>query len=107
MNRQKNKVEFNGGACPACGGQLLRNGFRHNLCEIVRRYKCKACGKIFSPRKYPRTNFPARIIDDALELIQEVSYAEVSRKLGVSLTSLHSWEEKYSTDEEKYEEVSK
>jgi transposase-like protein len=96
MRRYKTKGTTE--TCPKCGStETVKNGKRYNLLSAVQRFKCLTCGKGFTQRrKYPRTRYPPRKIDEVLSLRRAGStLLEIQCETAVPQPTALSWIRRY------------
>ena len=53
--------------CPSCASKnIIKKGLRKNKLQILQRYFCKSCNKIFTDKKIANKTYPAKIILNAV-----------------------------------------
>ena len=55
--------------CPYCQSkEFVRKGFRNKKREIVQLYRCKACGRVFTPRQTKGKHYPLGVMLKAISI---------------------------------------
>lgn len=103
QNQQEKVKQLNNVKCRFCGSKnVIKRGFRKTKYQKKQLYKCKECGKTFTPEKIKGRTYPLKYIINAISFYdQGFTLKETRNKLKnkygikISKSTIKDWVEEY------------
>jgi len=84
--------------CPDCGNSAVKHGKRKNKLQIIQRYKCSRCNKLFTLQQIKNKTYPISIILKAIStynlgcnLKQTQENLEIKQKIKIPISTISNW----------------